>query len=150
MRPSAPPTVRGRDVVTRYYLATPLFAVADFVFGVPVRISLLDAPLHRGAYYAILFACGLLCRAYPMAAPWVGIVESGGNILLLILAVMLPVYALPDAVWSGAELVSPFSKISIANFVLAGTALVVSFHRHQRVALYGYGRPRASSLERSP
>lgn len=82
-----------------------------------------------------MFGLGLVARTYPTTGPWIGIFEIAGNILLLILAVMLPIWNLPDAIVSGAELVSPFTRVSLANFVLSGSALVVSFHRHQRAAM---------------
>ena len=82
-----------------------------------------------------MFGLGLVARTYPTTGPWLGIFESAGNILLLILAVMLPIWNLPDAIVSGAELVNPFTRVSLANLVLSGSALVVSFHRHQRAAM---------------
>jgi|ABEF01.1.fsa_nt_gi hypothetical protein len=69
-----------------------------------------------------------------IAAPRIGMLESAGNILLLVLAVMIPVYFLMDSAITGADFADPFGTVSIANVILSGTVLVVSFHRHQDAA----------------
>ncbi|MEQ9398357.1 MAG: hypothetical protein RJQ04_04235 [Longimicrobiales bacterium] len=128
------PVVPG-GALAAYYLATPLFAVIDAGFGAPIRVAGIESPGVRWAYYAGLVALGFLCRARPSVAPWVGMGESAVNILLLILAVMLPIWSIPGEILSGGEVEGPFSRVSLANFVLSGGALVWSFHRNQAAAL---------------
>ena len=83
-----PPASPGRRAIQAYYLATPAFAVLDFVAGVNVRTAFLgDGPLGRLLYYALAFACGLATARWPARAPLVGLLESGVNIAWLILAV---------------------------------------------------------------
>jgi hypothetical protein len=135
--------VSGRRDLSRwiagYYLATPLFAVADLGFGLPVRVAgILPAP-GRLAYYVAAFALGLACRARPLATPWVGMLESAANLTLLLLSILIPVWSLPDAVLSGAPLQAGLTPASAANALLSGGALVASFHRNEAAAL-GRGR----------
>ena len=125
---------RSFNLVAAYYLVTPAFAVADLVFHAPIRVAGLTDPAHRLAYYAVVFALGLFCRARPEATPFVGIGESTVNLLLLFVAILLPIWSLPDQILSGGPVEGGLSGIKIANALLSGTALVVSFHRHQAVA----------------
>ena len=127
---------RSSNLVVLYYLVTPAFAVADLVFHAPVRVAGLSDPAYRLAYYAVVFALGLLCRAQPGATPFVGIAESTVNLLLLFLGILLPIWSLPDQLLSGAPVDAGFSTIKLANALLCGTVLVVSFHRHQAAAAH--------------
>lgn len=129
--------MRRARALTTYYLVTPAFAVMDVAFHAPVRVAGLEAPEARWAYYVGLVALGFVCRARPAAAPWVGMGESAVNILLLILAVMVPIWSMPDTVLAGGTPDGPFDRVSMANVILSGGALVVSFHRHQAAALGG-------------
>jgi len=117
------------DPLVGYYLATPLFAVADLGFGVSIRVAGLDEPWHRGLYYAAAFGCGALCRLHPPATPWVGMGESSASLLLLLLSILLPIWAMPDAVMSGGEIALPYDMASLGNALICGTALVAAFHR---------------------
>lgn len=119
-----------------YYLATPIFAVVDAAAGAPVRVSGFLPGWGRAAYYAALLVLGLLCRARPAAAPWVGMAESSVNLLLLLLGILLPVWSMTDAVLAGGPMEGAgLTPLAAGNALLAGGALVVSFHRHQRAAL---------------
>lgn len=133
--PSTPSSATAGAAVTIYYLATPLFALADFALGLPVRVAGLESPGHRVVYYLVLMACGLLCRVRPATVPWVGMFESAGNVTLLMISILLPVWTLPEAFAAGEALVGPFDGTSLTNVLLSGTALLVSFYRHQAHAL---------------
>jgi hypothetical protein len=64
----------------------------------------------------------------------VGIAESSVNLLLLFIGILLPIWSLPDQLLTGAPVDTGFSTIKVVNALLSGTALVVSFHRHQAAA----------------
>lgn len=119
------------DALVGYYLLTPVFAVADLGLGMSIRVAGLDEPWQRGLYYAAAFGCGALCRLHPRATPWVGIGESSTNLLLLLLSILVPIWSLPDAVMSGAEVGLPYDIESLVNALISGTALIVAFHRSQ-------------------
>lgn len=122
-------------LVVGYYLATPFFAAVDLAVGAPVRVSGVLPGGGRAAYYAVLLVLGLLCRARPGATPWVGMAESSVNLLLLLLGILLPIWSMTDAVLAGGPMAGGLTPATAANALLAGGALVVSFHRHQRAAL---------------
>lgn len=130
----APRLDAGRLVVG-YYLATPVFAVADLGFGVPVRVADVLPLAPRAAYYAVVFAFGFLCAARPRVAPWVGMAESATNLLILLLSILLPIWSLGEAVVGGGAPQVGLDAAAGANALLSGTALVVSFHRHEAAAL---------------
>jgi len=125
---------RGTDLLTAYYLATPVFVVLDVVAGAPIRISALHSPAHRFAYYGVVFLLGMLCRARPRLAPWVGMLESSSNLFLLLLGILLPIWSLPDAVAAGGSLQAGHDGTSAANALLVGAMLVLAFHRNRLAA----------------
>jgi hypothetical protein len=120
-----------RDVLVGYYLLTPVFALADVLAGISVRVAGLGAGGPRAVYYAVAFALGLFCRWKPTATPWVGMLESSGNLLLLLLSILLPIWTLPEVVLAGGEATAGLDTSGMVNALLAGAALVVSFHRHR-------------------
>lgn len=130
-----------RRWVTGYYLATPLFAVADLGFGAAVRVPAVLPTSGRLAWYGAAFALGLLCRARPGTTPWVGMLESAGNLTLLLLSILLPVWSLPEAALSGAPLQGGLTPAAAANALLSGLVLVATFHRNEAAALGRRARP---------
>ena len=119
-----------------YYLATPAFAVADLGFGAPVRLAQVVPPGGRLAYYAAVFALGFLCVARPRAAPWIGMLESSANLLILLLGILLPIWSLSDAVLSGTPFVAGgLTPTGAVNALVSGGALTLSFRRNQATAL---------------
>ena len=129
-RPVESPPSNRASLFAVYYLATPLFVVADALLGVNIRIAALPDASSRGAYYLFAFACGILCRWRPRITPVVGILESSLNVLLLVLSVMLPLFELQETVFTDEPWVTPFSAMSLGNFILSGAVLVASFHLH--------------------
>lgn len=118
-----------------YYLATPVFAVADLGFGYPVRVATVLSSGSRLAYYAAVFALGLLCRARPAATPWVGMLESAGNLLLLFLSILLPIWSLAADPMVGSTGGVGLTPEGAVNALLSGSAMILSFHRSQEAAL---------------
>lgn len=133
-----------RSLVPLYYLATPLFAAVDLGLGVPVRAAGLERPFHRVAWYALAFAVGLLMRRRPRLTPWLGIGESTANLTLLMVAVLLPIWSLPESLDTGAAAELP---ARVTNLALSGSVLVFSIYRSQVEALGSIrgGRPRPTS-----
>lgn len=116
---------------TRYYLlGTVLFWALDVLVSIPVRAAFTGRPRMRYGYYLALLGLGLACRRWPRAAPLLGICESGLNLTLLVLSIMLPVFSLVDQVESG-PLALPFTTWTFVNFAIAGTVMVWTLRRHQ-------------------
>ena len=121
-----------RDSLVRwYYAATPLFAAADLAFGLSVRAAGIADVRWRVAWYVFAVGCWLLMRRRPRWTPAIGIAESSVNLFILVYGVLGPIFALPDAVAAGGEVALPFGPERIANLLLSGTVIILSFHRHQ-------------------
>ena len=61
---------RGDSLLWAYYLATPLFAVLDFGFAMPIRAVGIESPGFRLVYYGGTFLVGFVMIARPPLAPW--------------------------------------------------------------------------------
>ncbi len=127
-----------------FYLATPAFAAADIFWGIPARAAGIPDPHWRMAYYGLLMGCWLLCRRTPAAGPFVGLVESSVNLLILFLAVLLPI-------WSAAEQLptsggaGPLAGPGVwLNLAISGPLLIVGIKANERLIhqRYGLDRPR--------
>jgi hypothetical protein len=112
-----------------YYLATPLFAICDWVFHWNVRVAALDArPALKNVYYLICTAAGVVTYWKPSLAWAVGLAESSVNILLLILGVMLPYWAGISG-FTGEQVFVPFTATKVLNFLISGFMWVNVFYR---------------------
>jgi hypothetical protein len=79
------------SVTSLYYYVTPLFILADYVWGFNVRVAFLDAyPAYKGLYYGFCVACGVGVYAIPRCSPLVALFEGSINVVLAILALLLP------------------------------------------------------------
>ena len=97
-------SVASPSVVRLYYLATPAFAVADWL-GANVRATgLAGHPEWRAGYYVACTLAGVLLHLRPRWTATVGLTEASVNVLLLVLAVMLPYFDAVSAAASGDEL----------------------------------------------
>lgn len=110
-----------------YYLATPVFALCDWIFHWNVRVAALDArPALKNAYYAVCTAAGVVTYWKPSLSRVVGLAESSVNILLLVLSFMLPYYALIGN-FTG-EQGAPFTGTRVLNFLISGFMWVKVFY----------------------
>lgn len=130
-------------LIRLYYGLTPIFAVLDLAFGVSVRAAGIPSAGWRAVYYAFAAGCWLVIRRFPKWTPAVGVGESAVNVFLLVFSVMGPIFALPAAAAGDGDLTFSFGLPQMANLLLSGTILVLSFHRHQReLANLARGGPR--------
>lgn len=125
--------------IAAYYLATPLFAVADMVFGANVRaVGLADHPEWRAVWYAGCLGCGVVALVRPSWASVAGLAESALNLLLLALSVFLPLLAFADRASQGAMVHGvPFGLDFATNLVLSSLVWVTLFHAQMRPAWHG-------------
>jgi hypothetical protein len=117
-----------------YYLVTPIFIVLDYVWGLNVRISIFDAfPFYKNLYYAVCMACGIGITVVPKFTPIVALIESTINVLLAILALLLPYY---QFIAHADDLLNPdmhmimFDGQSLMNIILAGCIAVLAFNQN--------------------
>jgi hypothetical protein len=117
--------------IQAYYWSTTIFLLADLTLGANLRAAALPQPELRYLYYGLCFGCAFACRRWPNHAGWVAMGESAVNIFLLILSVMGPIIALPDAFLAGEDVAAPMTLGKMINFVFSGTVLWLSFQRGQ-------------------
>jgi hypothetical protein len=114
-----------------WFLATPLFALVDLAFGLPVRVAGLDDPSHRLAYYGGCLLFGVAGWAWPRGLPALVIGESAANLTLLVVHTMLPVFTLSERVLAGDAVGAPVTPTAMANFLIIGSVLTWSIRRNQ-------------------
>jgi hypothetical protein len=130
----------GRAVFA-WYLATPVFATLDLVFGVNVRLSFLEQqPALRIGWYAIAVGCAAAVARWPARAGMIGLSESAASMALLVVgAGTAYLRALDAALAEPAVIAPPFSPAEVTNLILSAGALIVSYIAAQaRVSRDGY------------
>jgi hypothetical protein len=127
MTASTPASLWSR-LVGWYYLATPLFAVLDYGWGLNVRVAFLSAlPGARFAYYAIAWGCGAASWRWPDQAARIAAAESAANIALLALGVFASYLAVIDAAADGGPLPAYFTPAATVNLGLSAGVLGASW-----------------------
>jgi hypothetical protein len=119
------------DIVRWYFALTPIFAVIDLAFGVSVRAAWIPSIGWRVAYYGFAMGCFLLMRSRPGWTPWIGLGESSVNMLLLLLSILGPLFALPAAIEAGEPIAYGFGPERLVNVLLSGCVIILSIHRHE-------------------
>lgn len=132
--------LRADRLVLGYYLATPVFAAADLLFDVPIRLATVVPVPGRIVWYLVAFALGLLVAARPGAGPWVGMIESAANLFVLLLSILLPIWSVVETADTTAAAGIGLEGTGLLNAVLSGLALVVSFQRSRAAAFRQRGR----------
>jgi hypothetical protein len=114
-----------------YYLATPLFALLDFGFGVNMRAVFVESDLLRALYYLVPLACGLVGWKRPELATRLGMAESGFSLACIIIGVWLAVFGVSEAMDEGRALSPIFTTAGMINVALSGGVLALSFYGNQ-------------------
>lgn len=103
-----------------YYLGTPAFYVADRFFGLNVRVAFLDQwPTGRSAYYLVAFFLGLVAWRRPAWTAQLGLLESGANVALLLLSVMVWYVGVLEVAGSELGRLETVAPETLVNFVFA-------------------------------
>lgn len=112
-----------------YYLLTPVFVLADIVFGVNLRISIPGGPeAIEYSYYAVCFISAFFVFKTALSAAIFSLAECVINILLLALSVMWPIIMLGHQVSSEAPSTFTFGMPELIHFIIAGGVLIYAFH----------------------
>jgi hypothetical protein len=119
------------SLLTIYYLASPVFLLLDLA-GLPLRAAFIEADGWRYAYYMLTFAIGVLGWRVPALMPAMGIVESALNLGGLFVDAMSGIFRLPGEVIDARPTARIATPAGLANFVLSGLALIVSFNLNLR------------------
>lgn len=118
-----------------FYLATPLFAAVDLMFGVPARAAGIPDQGWRIAYYGMLGGCWLACRYKPASAPMVGLGESSVNLLLLLMSVLLPIWNAGDQMLAGGGDITLVAPGTWWNFAISGPMLILSIKSNEKTII---------------
>lgn len=134
--------LRGAAPIVVYYLATPLFALADALGWGPLRVAGITDPTVRWVYYGVLFALGWVVRRFPRGAGPVALAEGTANLILLFLSVLGPVWGLLDDV-DGSAMAGVDLPSRILNLVVVGGMTVYALNRTIRTLDRDTGRRRS-------
>jgi hypothetical protein len=116
-----------------YYLATPLFALIDVLWGVSVRAIALDAvPGLKYAYYAACLALGLLATVRPGLAGIVAASESSVNLALVIMSIPVAYLGVLQGMLDGGNVRNPFTPEFFANFAISAGVALTAYYRTTR------------------
>ena len=115
-------------LIRGYYLGTPVFFIADYLFGVNVRVAFLDQwPAGKTAYYIFAFILGLIAWRRPEWTAKIGLLESGANVTLLILSVMVWYGGVLDAAGSEFGMPEPVAAQALVNFMFSAAIAGASY-----------------------
>ena len=111
-----------------YYWLTPVFWLLDELGGPNVRTAALDGhPWWKALYYLFCLAIPIVAHYRPSWIARLGIAETGSNLGLLVLGVVLPYYTFIDRTLSrDIPLEPPLTLESMANFALSAAVLTLS------------------------
>jgi hypothetical protein len=114
-----------------YYYATPLFILLDYLLGINVRVSALDAmPFQKNAYYGFCILCGLCMYISPRYSPIVALLESAINYVLMILLLLRPYIICllqEDIIGEGWQNVEALTAQQITNLLIAALVAAYAF-----------------------
>ena len=114
-----------------YYYATPIFILLDYLFGINVRVSALDAmPFYKNLYYGFCILCGLGMYISPRYSPVVALIESAINYVLMILLLLRPYIIClmqEDIIGEGWQSVEALTAQNIINLALAAVVAALAF-----------------------
>lgn len=129
---------RGSHLVPKlYYAVTPVFILLDYIWGINIRVAVLDNyPLYKGLYYGFCIFCGVLIFLVPRSSSIVTLIESITVIMMTVLGVVLPYIQayrqaldITNADFENINIIHPQY---IINLVLAGWIAVFTFHKSLR------------------
>ena len=114
-----------------YYYATPLFILLDYLAGINVRVSALDAmPLYKNLYYGFCILCGLGMYISPRYSPVVALLESAINYVLMILLLLRPYIICllqEDIIGEGWQNMEMLTAQQITNLLIAALVAAYAF-----------------------
>lgn len=125
---------RGRlSISSVYYFITPAFIVLDYVWGINVRVAVLDGmPLYKNLYYGFCILCGVVVYILPWLSAGVALFESIIMIIMTVLGFFLPYVRLlnsgGDILNTDLRVFGEFGVPNATNFVMALAIAAISFH----------------------
>lgn len=137
------------SIARLYYYVTPLFILLDYIWGVNVRVTVLDStPLYKNLYYGFCILCGVGMYIVPQCSAVVALFESTIIVTMTVLGLFLPYvqYLYMDDVLSADwEVAGALSIERIVNLVLAGSVAIFVFRQSTQTIAETFGFTGTSS-----
>ena len=115
-------------LIRGYYLGTPVFFLADVLFGLNVRVAFLDQlPTIKFIYYIVVFGLGIVAWRKPEWTTRIGLFESTTDVVLIILSVAFWYFGVLDAAASETGMPLAPSGEELVNFVLSAVVAGTSY-----------------------
>jgi hypothetical protein len=115
-------------LIRGYYLATPVFLFADVFFGINIRVAFLDQwPAGKWIYYIFAFVLGIIAWRRPELIAKIGLIESGADIVFIILSTAIWYGGMLDVAGSEFGMPVPIPATALVNFALAAVIAGVSY-----------------------
>ncbi len=130
-----------------YYFWTPAFILLDYIWGINVRVAVLDEmPLYKNLYYGLCILCGVMVYFRPRSAALVALAESSIILLLTLVGVFWPyvqIATLPEGEFDAA--LAGFTIQRVANLLLAGFIAVVGIYTSKDAVVRACGLGKSES-----
>ena len=127
----------GNLIPKLYYAITPAFILLDYIWGINVRVAVLDNyPLYKGLYYGFCILCGIIIYLVPRSSSFVALIESAIIIMLTVMGFLISyVQTLSqafDVMNADFETLNMLNPQYITNLFLAGGIVCVTFDKSLR------------------
>jgi hypothetical protein len=119
--------------VLAIYWLTPVFAAIDFIYGQRLRVAFFDDNvLLRVGYYVLMMVLGLAMTRWPTTIRHLAPIESGVNVALTAMGLMMVYTQLADDVEAGrpTEINMPFIPLLISIGVMILSHLTRHIQAH--------------------
>ena len=114
-------------VLSKYYLATPVFMLVEWLAGMDLRVSIpWGGELLTYLYMAVCFVLGGFILKNPGYLNLFALFESSVNLFLLVLSVYLPIIAVTGS--PGEAGAFNFGIVELIHFVIVGSVLLYVFY----------------------
>ncbi len=138
-----------------YYYITPLFILLDYIWGINVRVNVLDSTLlYKNFYYGFCILCGVGMYIVPQCSAVVALFESTINFAMAVFSLFLPyvqhLYA-DDVLSADWEVAGALSIERIVNLVLAGSVAIFVFRKSIKSIgeTFGFTKTNSNHSQRS-
>jgi hypothetical protein len=127
-------SIKARQTIPQfYYYITPLFILLDYVWGISIRVTVLDSmPMYKNLYYGFCIFCGIFVYAVPNLTPAIALFECSFIFLITVLAVFMPyihfITQTDDFLTADLPTMAGFDAPHIINILLAGAIAILGFH----------------------
>lgn len=116
-------------ILTIFYYFTPIFILADYLFGFNVRVSgLQNYGSYKTVYYIFCLICAFLIYRYEGYSLVIGFIESIINLLILFISFLLPYFTYASIIADGnIQEITFYDSKMVINFMISGIIVIFTF-----------------------